>query len=102
VGIDHAPWRFYLARMGAEPVGTAIQVNGGGVAGVIGIAVREAWRGRGIGSALTLRPLLDARSEGYHHAALFATPMGEPVYARLGFQRCHAPISRYLWRNDAE
>ena len=100
-GIERAPWRFFLARVDGQPVGTAMLVVGGGVAGVTGIAVREAWRGRGIGAAVTLRPLLEAREGGYRHAALFATPLGEPVYARLGFRRCDVPISRYLWRNEA-
>jgi GNAT superfamily N-acetyltransferase len=101
VGIARAPWSLYLARVAGEPAGTAMLVKGGGVAGVTAIAVREAWRNRGIGAAISLQPLLDARREGYRHAALFATPMGEPVYARLGFRRCNVPISRYLWRNEA-
>jgi GNAT superfamily N-acetyltransferase len=99
-GIERAPWRLYLGLIDDQPVATAMLVEGGGVAGVTAIGVREAWRGRGIGAAITLRPLLDARDNGYHHAALFATPMGGPVYARLGFRRCDVPISRYLWRSE--
>lgn len=99
VGIEHAPWKLYVARMGRHPVGTAMLIEGAGVAGVLAIGVREEWRGKGIGSVATLKPLLDAGAHGYEHAVLFATPLGQPVYARLGFRRCDVPISRYLWQN---
>ena len=55
-------------------------------------------RGRGIGGAITLRPLLEARDQGYRYAALFATELGVGAYRRIGFRDTGARINRYLWR----
>ena len=86
-GIGKTPWRLVLGRLKGEPVATNIVLNGAGVVGVYGIAVTPLARNKGIGAAITLRPLLEERDRnGYHHAALFATLMGATVYARIGFQ----------------
>lgn len=52
---------------------------------------------QGIGGAITLQPLLEARALGYRHAVLFSTEMGIRVYQRLGFRLTEALINRYLW-----
>jgi GNAT superfamily N-acetyltransferase len=49
------------------------------------VAALEAARGRGIGTAITLAPLLDARDRGYRVGVLQASEMGYPIYARMGF-----------------
>jgi len=57
-------------------------------------------RGKGIGAAVTLQPILEERDrQGYHYAAHFATLMGASVYARIGFQLVETRIHRYWWRN---
>jgi GNAT superfamily N-acetyltransferase len=56
-------------------------------------------RGLGIGAAITLKPLLDARAQGYRYGVLFATEMGQPVYERIGFRVVPGRINRYLWRS---
>jgi predicted acetyltransferase len=55
------------------------------VAGIFAVATIEAARGRGIGMAVTMAPLLDARACGYCVGVLQASEMGYPVYARMGF-----------------
>jgi ribosomal protein S18 acetylase RimI-like enzyme len=82
---DSLLW-LYLGYLGEEAVATAELTIGGGVAGLYNICTREAHRRRGIGSALTLRPLLDARAAGLKAAILQAAPDGQGVYARLGFR----------------
>jgi GNAT superfamily N-acetyltransferase len=100
-GIGKTPWRLVLGRLNGQPVATNIIVNGGGVSGVFGIAVVPSARGKGIGTAITLRPLLEARDrEGYHYAVLFSSEMGTPVYERIGFRMTPTRINRYLWRNS--
>ena len=99
-GIGKTPWRMVLGRLNGEPVGTNMIFNGAGVVGVYGIAVPPSARGKGIGTAITLKPLLEARdNDGYNHAVLFSTEMGAPVYQRIGFRMTDVRINRYLWRN---
>jgi GNAT superfamily N-acetyltransferase len=99
-GIGKTPWRMLLGRLNGEPVATNIIFNGAGVSGVYGVAVTPAARGKGIGAAITLKPLLDARDQdGYHYAVLFSTEMGAPIYQRIGFRMTETRINRYLWRN---
>ena len=59
--------------------------------GQYNICTLAAYRGRGFGSALTLRPLLDAREEGHSTGILQAAPGAVSIYARVGF----APFGRY-------
>jgi ribosomal protein S18 acetylase RimI-like enzyme len=97
-GIGRTPWRMYLARLNERPVATNMLFCGGGVASVYGVATVPAARGRGIGGAITLAPLLQARATGYRHAALFATDMAVGTYRRIGFRFTDARINRFLWR----
>jgi ribosomal protein S18 acetylase RimI-like enzyme len=64
------------------------------VIGLYGIGTLPAARRRGVGSALTLIPMLAARDEGYRAAILHATPDGALLYPRLGFEE-YCRISRF-------
>jgi ribosomal protein S18 acetylase RimI-like enzyme len=86
-----APIRLYVGYLDDRPVAASELTLGGGVAGLYGIATRAPYRRRGIGGALTLRPLLEARAAGYRTAILQAAPAGQGVYTRLGF----VPTGRY-------
>lgn len=88
---DDAPLRLYVGYLGGRPVATAELTAAGGVVGLYNIATLAAYRRRGIGGALTLRPLRDAGSEGYRTAVLQASSDGAGVYARVGF----VPAGRY-------
>ncbi len=94
---DESPWRHYLGRLGEEPVATATLFFGAGVAGVYFVSTAEHARRRGIGAAITLAALREAREAGYGTGVLGSSEMGHPVYRRLGFQeRCR--IGLYEWR----
>ncbi len=99
-GIGRTPWRMYLGRLNGQPVATNMMFNGGGVASVYGVATVPSARGKGIGGAITLKPLIEARDMGYRYAVLFSTEMGVRVYERIGFRDCGVRINRYLWRNE--
>lgn len=101
VGISNAQWQLYVGYWNEKPVATNILFNGAGVASVYGVGVLPETRGKGIGAAITLKPLLDARALGYRYGVLFATEMGYPVYQRLGFKEVPCKIGRYLWINNA-
>jgi GNAT superfamily N-acetyltransferase len=94
---DAAAAHYYLARLHGAPVATAALTYAAGVAGVFAVTTIEAARRRGIGAAVTLAPLLDARERGYHVGVLQASEMGYPVYARIGFSE-QFRYRTYLWR----
>jgi GNAT superfamily N-acetyltransferase len=86
-----SPIWLYVGYLGGESVATAELTVAGGVVGLYGVATLAAHRRRGIGGALTHRPLADARAAGHRTAVLQASAAGAGVYARLGF----APVGRY-------
>ena len=100
VGLGRTPWKMVLGRLNGEPVATNMLFNGAGVASVYAVGAVSSARGQGIGGAITLKPLLEAREMGYRYAVLFATEMGVHAYERIGFRQCEARINRYLWRNE--
>lgn len=100
-GIGQTPWQMYMGKLNGEAVATNMLFNGGGVAGVYAVATVPSARGQGIGAAITLKPLLEARALGYRYGVLFSTEMGLPVYERIGFKLTNARLNRYLWRNES-
>jgi predicted GNAT family acetyltransferase len=81
------PYRYYLAYVNGRPVAASMLFLGAGVAGIYCVATVEEARGQGIGAAVTLAPLLEARSLGYHAGTLQSSDMGYNVYRRIGFQK---------------
>lgn len=76
----------YLGYNAATPVATAELTRSADIAGLYSIATLPDYRGRGIGSAMTWTALRDAARAGLSHAILQAAPMGQRLYARLGFR----------------
>ena len=77
---------FYVGRIDGEPVGVSMMFLSSGVAGLYQVEVRPEYRRQGIGTAMTLAPMEDARQQGYRIAVLQASAMGEPVYRKIGFK----------------
>lgn len=100
-GIGQTPWKMYLGRLDGAPVATNMLFNGGGIASVYAVGALASVRGQGIGGAITLKPLLEARAMGYRYAGLFSSELGVHAYERIGFQSTSGRINRYLWRNDS-
>lgn len=76
----------YLATVDGVPAATSVLVEADGVAGIHAVATVPAFRGRGVGTLVTLLPLLEARARGHRLGVLQASAMGEPVYRRIGFE----------------
>ena len=88
-------WHF-AASLEGKPVGETALCCGAEVAGIYDVKVAEAFRRRGIGTALVQAALLQARQFGYATAVLSANGMGLGVYARLGFREvCKLSFWKY-------
>jgi GNAT superfamily N-acetyltransferase len=85
MGLDW-PLRNYLAYIGEQPVASSTLFLGAGTAGVYYVSTQDEYRGRGIGTALTIAPLMEARDMGYRVGVLQASKMGYPVYKKIGFE----------------
>ena len=92
-----APLQRFVALLNGEPVAMSELFLGAGVAGVYDVATVRRARRRGAGTAVTCAALLAARARGYHVAVLDASPMGEPVYRRLGFAE-YCRLDLYGWQ----
>ena len=80
--------RQYLARSGSTAVGTArLRDAGAGVVKIERVAVPASDRGRGIGKALMVRTIADARAAGAATIAIHAQCHAEAFYRSLGFKR---------------
>jgi GNAT superfamily N-acetyltransferase len=90
MGIGHRfPLHHFLGRLNGAPVATASLLPAGGIAGIYDVSTVPTARRRGIGTAMTVTALQEARALGYEIAFLQPSAMGRPLYERLGFrQRC--------------
>lgn len=91
----------HLGMLDGQPVATAEIFLGGGVAYLGGVSTLPRYRRQGIGGAITLAALGSARQQGYRIALLTASPMGAPVYHRLGFQE-RGLYSKYRWQTTQQ
>jgi GNAT superfamily N-acetyltransferase len=106
-GITDPPDVFvsYLRRLPSTQLFAAVDEAGvvratsgcevfGEYARIIFVNTERAWRGRGIGRAMTVAALRAASSSGARRALLDATDDGTSVYARLGFETA-GRLTRY-------
>lgn len=94
-----SPQWLYVGYLDGEPVATAEATVTAGTAGLYNISTLPAYRGRGIGSLMTWRPLRDARARGADLGVLQAAPGGVSLYRRLGF-RPFGDITEFKPRPD--
>ena len=78
--------KLYMGKMDGQVVGASMLFLSAGVAGLYHVQVHPERR-KGIGTALTLVPMHDARKAGYEISVLQGSKMGEPVYRKIGFER---------------
>jgi len=80
------PVRLFVGYEAGRPVATAAQATSDGVAGIFFVGSVPEARRKGFGGALTWAAIEDGRSLGAQVAWLQSTPMGRPLYERLGFR----------------
>ena len=83
LGLD-LPMRNYIGTLNGEPVSTSSLFIGGGVAGVYCVSTLPGARGKGLGTALTVKPLRDAREMGYRIGVLHSSGTRNSIHKKLG------------------
>lgn len=80
------PFLHYVGYLHGEPVTSSTLLLANGVAGIYDVSTARAARRQGLGAAITLAPLLEARARGYRYAILQSSQEGYNVYRSLGFE----------------
>jgi GNAT superfamily N-acetyltransferase len=84
----------FVAELNGTPVGTTTTCMFGRVAWVAMVLVEPSVRGRGIGRALMEAALAYLKGRDARTIRLDATPLGKPLYEKLGFVS-QFPLTRY-------
>jgi predicted N-acetyltransferase YhbS len=83
--LERQPDGSFVAEWEGAPAGTTMATIFGPVAWLALVLVEESLRGRGIGTALVRHALEFLDRRAVPTVRLDATPLGQPVYERLGF-----------------
>jgi GNAT superfamily N-acetyltransferase len=83
--LDMQPDGCFVAELLGKPVGTTMTCIFGPVAWIAMVLVDAEVRGRGIGKALMQHALAFLDRQNVRTVRLDATPLGQPLYEKLGF-----------------
>jgi GNAT superfamily N-acetyltransferase len=81
---DHI--RTFMATVDGEPAASAVLLEWAGVAGLYNVGTLPGFRGKGLGTFVSLAALEAGRADGYRWGVLQASAMGEPLYRSMGFE----------------
>lgn len=76
----------FLAHVDGRPAGIAMTIVSHGVAGIYWVGVTEEARSRGLGWTVTAAAVNAGFDIGAEIASLQASPMGESLYRKMGFE----------------
>jgi len=76
----------FVAYLDGEPVSIAMTIVNNDVAGIYWVGSIEQARGRGLGQAATVAATNAGFDLGGKIASLQASPMGRPIYSKLGYE----------------
>jgi ribosomal protein S18 acetylase RimI-like enzyme len=98
---QHQRWQIFIGFLKGEPVGASRLFVGAGVAGIYHVATVPEVRSRGIGTAMTVAPLREARNMGCRIGVLRAAENARGIYSRIGFKE-YCPFQFFTWRTDKD
>ena len=93
--LDPADTEAFIASVDGVDAAAALVFVTGGLGMVEWVATAEAFRRRGLGAAVTRAATNAAFERGATLVALQATPIGQPVYAGLGYEAIS--VDRLWW-----
>ena len=85
-GVDPGVFHPLVASLDGEDVAAALAFDLGDDCGIFNVGTLPHARRRGLGTALTALLVHEAAERGCRTTSLQSTPMGERVYAAVGFQ----------------
>ena len=91
-----------VARRDDRPVATAMVYESDGVASVQWVGTVPAGRAAGLGALVTVATTNLAFAHGASSCSLQASPMGEPVYRRLGYETAYHYEEYVRWPSAPE
>jgi len=98
---DRASASAFLAYYDGNPVASSLVLYKAGVAGIHMVTTLEEARGKGIGTAITLAPLNEAKKLGYETAVLHSTEMGLDLYKQMGFKE-YCTLELFIWQPSSK
>jgi GNAT superfamily N-acetyltransferase len=78
--------QLFTARLDGRPVGGAVAIRSGDVAGVYAVGTLPGARRRGVGTAATWAAVTAGRAWGCDTVVLQSSEMGYPMYSAMGFR----------------
>ena len=79
----------FVAYLDGAPVGAAMTLLSHGIAGIYWVGTVEAARGRGVAEACMRVATNWGLDAGAPNVQLQASPMGEPIYRRMGYEEIY-------------
>lgn len=76
----------FVAYVDGKPASIAMTIVNNGVAGIYWVGSLESARGKGLGRAVTVAATNAGFDLGGEVASLQASPLGRPIYAKLGYE----------------
>ncbi|CAF1038895.1 unnamed protein product [Rotaria sordida] len=90
------PIRMFIAVKDDRVIGGCHLTLASGIACLFNVTTLKNERGKGIGKALSLIAMVNARELNYRYMTLQASRMGAPIYKKLGFKPIPSPYRSYV------